>query len=635
MVVLRGGVVSWRNDAADALVGPFGAAWTGPAPAAALAAVRPGARRVPLRWTPPAGDPRWWRVSCSTLDENGPALLYELVDVTADGAPDDAADGPASARWRLGRVEAMAGIGSWTFDPASGVVEWSDALLRLFGLAPGTRLTLADYRRLLHPDDAPDVEAAISAALRERRPFTFTHRVLAGPQRAERVLECHGEVVAAAGEPVRLFGTARDITVQYQAQQELSYLAAHDPLTGIANRRRITSWLAECGLRPGGATLLLIDVDNFKDVNDLHGHATGDRVIRRVAATVATEVGPDGMLGRLGGDEFAVVLPVGDAAAGMALAKRLCAAVAATPVLDEMTTLRVTVSIGVSVALDDDVEASLAQADLALYAAKNAGRNRARLYADDQYDQAVRRVSLLRRVRTALDNGLMRLDAQPIVDLASGRTSRYELLIRLRDGHYPLLGPDDFLPAAERTDLVLRLDRWVLGRAVQALATPWARERALRLEVNVSARSLEDDELGAWILARLAAADVEPHRLGLEITETTAIGSVTAARALATRLTDAGCGFALDDFGAGFGSFSYLKNLPFTAVKIAGEFVRQLDRDPVDRALIAAVVGVAKQLGMRTVAEQVDRAALVEQLRAAGVDDGQGYHLGRPRPLAP
>ena len=160
----------------------------------------------------------------------------------------------------------------------------------------------------------------------------------------------------------------------------------------------------------------------------------------------------------------------------MALAERLCGAVATVPVLDDIGPLRVTVSIGVAVALDDDVEASLAQADLALYAAKSAGRNRARLYANDQYDQAVRRVSLLRRVRAALDQDLMQLDAQPIVDLATGRTSRYELLIRLRDGNYPLLGPVDFLPAAERTDLVLRLDRWVLERAIRALATPRARE---------------------------------------------------------------------------------------------------------------------------------------------------------------
>ena len=441
-------------------------------------------------------------------------------------------------------------------------------------------------------------------------------------------------IAGADGAPARLLGTARDVTVHHRAQQELAYLAEHDPLTGIANRPRITALLAELGRNPGGAALLVIDIDNFKDINDLHGHAAGDRVIRHVAATIIVEAGAAGVPGRLGGDEFAVVLPGADADDGMELANRLCAAVAAVPLMDDIWPLRVTVSIGVAVALDDDVEASLAQADLALYAAKSAGRNRVRPFSSDQYDQAVRRVSLLRRVQTALEQDKMQLDAQPIVDLATGRPSRYELLIRLRDGNFPLLGPVDFLPVAERTDLVLRLDRWVLERAVDALATPEARHRELRLEVNVSARSLEDDELGPWILARLAEADVEPRRLGVEITETTAIGSVTAARALATQLTAAGCGFALDDFGAGFGSFSYLKHVPFTAVKIAGEFVRQLDRDPVDRALVSAVVGVAKQLGLRTVAEQVDRPPLVGQLRLAGVDDGQGYFLGRPRPLS-
>jgi EAL domain-containing protein (putative c-di-GMP-specific phosphodiesterase class I) len=227
----------------------------------------------------------------------------------------------------------------------------------------------------------------------------------------------------------------------------------------------------------------------------------------------------------------------------------------------------------------------------------------------------------------------MTFDAQPIVDLRTGTVARHELLIRLRDGLEPVLGPAEFLPAAEQTDLVLHLDRWVLERAVAALATPWVRESHLQLEVNVSARSLDDAELGPWILAVLARAGVDPRRLGLEITETAAISSLDAARDLAGRLTRAGCGFTLDDFGAGFGSFSHLKHLPFTGIKIAGDFVRQLDREPVDRALVGAVVNVAHQMGITTVAEQVDRAELVHQLRRLGIDDGQGYHLGRPRPL--
>ena len=327
-----------------------------------------------------------------------------------------------------------------------------------------------------------------------------------------------------------------------------------------------------------------------------------------------------------------MIVPGGTAAAALALAERLCESVSAATAVDP--TLHVTVSIGVTpIAAGQTPDATLAHADLAMYAAKGAGRNRARLFSEAQYRAAAHRVSLLQRVGAALEEGTMRLHAQPIVDLQTGVAVRHELLIRLHDGLEPALSPADFLPPAERTDLVLDLDRWVLERAVQALANPRAQAAGLRLEVNVSARSLENPDLGRWVLELLKKSEVAPDRLGLEITETTAIKSLDAARLLATRLTEAGCGFALDDFGAGFGSFSYLKYLPFTTVKIAGEFVRQVDDDDVDRALVSAVVGVAHQLGMRTVAEQVDRPALVTHLRALGVDDGQGFHLGRPRPL--
>jgi diguanylate cyclase (GGDEF)-like protein len=638
LIIVRDGGITWFNEAAEALVGQHGGDWSSSGtPHALVTTISVGARRTPVRWPSPNGGTRWWLVTCSALEHGDHALLYEITDETAGVDADglDLDQGPVIARWRWARFEAMSGLGSWQLNVREDTIEWSGAMLRMVGREPGATLTYAEYIGMLHPDDAALFEARLDTALREVSAFSLTHRFFVAG-RIERIFECHGEVLAdARGVPSRVLGTTRDITEQHRAQLQLAYLAEHDPLTGIANRRRITSQLAAFGLAPGGAALVLIDIDNFKDINDLHGHAVGDRVIRRIAATVATEIGPEPLLGRLGGDEFAVVVPRCGAEHGVELAERLCDAVAVAPIMDDVGVLRVTISAGVAVALDDDVEACLAQADLALYEAKNAGRNRARLFATDQYDQAVRRVSLLRRIRAALDAGTMQLDAQPIVDLATGRISRYELLIRLRDGLYPLLNPSDFLPAAERTDLVLRLDRWVLVQAVRALATPSARESGLRLEVNISARSLEDSDLGRWILDSLKEAEVEPRRLGLEITETTAINSLHAARELATLLTEAGCGFALDDFGAGYGSFSYLKHLRFTAVKIAGEFVHQLDRDQVDRALVTAVVGVAKQLGMRTVAEQVDRPELVQQLRMVGVDDGQGYHLGRPAPLYP
>lgn len=631
LVVVQDGAARWLNDAARDLVAPHGGAWTGPAsPLHLLYAVRPGTRRAALRWPSPVGGTRWWEITCRLLDAAEPALLFEITDETARQHSDDGND-----RWRLSRLEAMAGIGSWDWDPLDNTVRWSDALLRLLGLPPGEPLDFATYRGLIHPEDVASVDAVLAEALRTGLPFSYTHRICRFDGAEVRTLECYGEVFTdAAGAPMRVLGTARDVTEQHRARAELAYLAEHDPLTGVANRRRLTARLEECLADARGAALLVVDVDRFKDVNDLRGHLAGDRVMRMLAVTLSARIEADALLGRLGGDEFALVVPACDARTALMLAEQLCADVRDSEVPGEDARLRVTVSIGVA-ALDPghDVESALARADLALYEAKAAGRDRARLYARDQYDQALRRVSVLERVRAGLDHGTMTFDAQPIVALRTGVATRHELLIRLRDGLEPALGPAEFLPAAERTDLVLRLDRWVLERAIAALATPWARESHLRLEVNVSARSLDDPELGAWILAVLQRADVQPQRLGLEITETAAIGSLDEARDLARALTGAGCGFTLDDFGAGFGSFSYLKHLPFTGIKIAGDFVRHVDSEPVDRALVGAVVGVAHQLGITTVAEQVDRPALVGELRALGVADGQGYHLGRPRPL--
>jgi diguanylate cyclase (GGDEF)-like protein/PAS domain S-box-containing protein len=623
----EGGEPAWLNESARRLVAAHGGRWDGPgSPAALLRGVGPGAVRATVRWPSPVGGTRWWRVDCRSLGEEA-RLLYEITDET--GRHDDG----RTDQWRFSRIEAIAGLGSWDWDPLDGRLLWSPALLQMFGLPPDHVMTHAEFRGMVHPADIHVIDEAMAQALRTCGPFSYTNRAVLHDG-TERVFECFGEVVPdASGAPLRVLGCTRDVTDQHRARAELAYLAHHDPLTGVANRRRMTARLAECS-QASGAVLLLLDVDRFKDVNDLRGHAVGDAVMTMLARVVTARL-PDGaLLGRLGGDEFAVIVPGADEEAGRALAEGLCAAVAREPVEATSPPLRVTVSIGVA-RLDPGQpgETALAHADLALYAAKAAGRNRAQVFVADQYDRAVHRVSVLQRVESALEGGMLALDAQPIVDLRSGAVTRHEALLRLRDGLEPALGPADFLPAAERTDLILRVDRWVLTRAIAALATPRSRARQVRLEVNVSGRSVRDAEIGPWILDELARARVAPWRLGLEITETAAVDCMDAARDLATTLIEAGCGFALDDFGAGFGSFSYLKNLRFTSVKIGGDFVQQIDDDRVDRALVTAVVGVGRQLGMTTVAEQIDRPPLVSLLRSLGVDHGQGYHLGRPQPL--
>ncbi len=629
LVVVREGALVWLNDAARDLVVAAGGTWSGPgSPLGVLAGVRSGAGRMPIRWPSPSGGTRWWQVAAGPLD--GGRTLYEITDET-----DRCGSGPTTAQWRLNHLERINRQGSWMWNLDDGTVEFSEALRVAAEWLPDVAHDRHGLVAGLHTDDRARLVAALDRAIERRGRFAVVVRgFLERARLVERVFEWRGEVLCdATGRPTRVLGTVRNITEQYHDRAELTFLAEHDPLTAVANRRRIGSRIADCAADPQGGALLMIDIDNFKDINDLRGHVVGDLIIRRVAAAVGAQIGPDALLGRLGGDEFAVIVPGGTVTAALALAERLCEAVSVATAVDP--TLHVTVSIGVApIAAGEACATALAHADLALYAAKGAGRNRARVFCEAHYRAAAHRVSLLQRVGAALEEATMRLYAQPIVDLRTGAAARHELLIRLRDGQEPPLSPADFLPPAERTDLVLDLDRWVLQHAVQALASPRAQAAGLRLEVNVSARSLENPDLGQWILELLKEAEVAPERLGLEITETTAIKSLDAARLLATRLTEAGCGFALDDFGAGYGSFSYLKYLPFTTVKIAGEFVRQVDDNAVDRALVSAVVGVAHQLGMRTVAEQVDRQALVKHLRALGVDDGQGFHLGKPRPLS-
>jgi diguanylate cyclase (GGDEF)-like protein len=626
------GRLVWANRVARQLLEAAGDGADGGVPGLPLEHAPPGAGPCEISWRGANGRHRWLEVSCRRFVPDGDIaalLLYEVADITARRNEIDRA---RNREWRLTRIEALARVGTWEWDLTTDKVTWSDELLKMFGYPLETELDYPTYRALLHPDDIGLIEDTLAEALRTAMPFSYTHRMYLPDRVTLRIFECYGEVFTdAAGRPVRMLGTAHDITNVRRTQDELAFLADHDPLTGLANRRAISSCLRE---PVAGGALLLIDVDNFKDINDLRGHAVGDEVMRSLATLLREQLCPRAVLGRIGGDEFAVVVAEGDAGHALTAADSLCDVVAGTPVFAGGAALHVTVSIGVAPrGPDDDCDVLFAHADLALYEAKNAGRNRARLFAPEQYHLAAHRVSALRRVHDALARGVMALDAQPIIDLATGAVSRYELLVRLRDGQRPALMPAEFLPAVERTDLILRLDRWVIERAVAALAAPSAQHAGLRLDINISGRSLEDATLGDWILGLLRRADVDPSRLGLEITETAAITSLEAARRLADRVTSAGCRFTLDDFGAGFGSFVYLKHLPFSAVKIAGEFVRQLDHEAADAVMVDAVVRVARGLDMTTIAEYVDREPLVATLRELGVDCGQGYHLGRPSPL--
>ncbi|WP_433274210.1 putative bifunctional diguanylate cyclase/phosphodiesterase [Actinosynnema sp. CS-041913] len=570
---------------------------------------------------------RWLEVACRPLG-SGEELLYRVVDVTAWRDRELEATHEADA---LRRAQVMGRMGTWEWHITEDRVVWSDTLLEMFGFPPGTLLDFDGYTALVHPDDLSMIQATLEEAMRSGAGFAYTHRMMLADRRTERWFECFGEIVTAEdGTPLRALGTAHDITRARRVHDELLALAEQDPLTGLANRRAVTRELERQLGSGGSGALLLLDLDNFKDVNDLRGHAVGDRLMKTLAGALRSRLSGSQLIGRLGGDEFAVVLPGCSSAEAALVADGLRDAVAALPLV--AASAHVTVSTGVAeFGAGDTWELVLANADLALYASKAAGRNRVTVYEPGHYADTAKRVSVMDRLRAALDGGGLALHAMPMVQLASGATLGHELLLRLEDGQHPYLGPAEFLPEAERSDLVLDIDRWVLSTAIDTLVRHPDRE--LRFNVNVSGRTLEDEDFGGFVLDRLATAGVVPGRLGLEITETAAVTNLDAARALALQLRGFGCRIVLDDFGSGFGSFVHLKHLPITGIKIDGEFVRGIDERSTDAVLVAGIVEIARGLGLSAVAEWVERPAQVETLTRLGVRVGQGFHLGRPVPL--
>lgn len=388
LVTTPDGQAVWSNQALRALLGVdpaiVGLAELPPLPPETVAAGRE------IAWTGPDGSRRLLGVTPRSLgkgtdgDGTPGLILYEFCDITLRHQYEKRTH---HREWRLSRVEALAKFGTWEWDLETDSVEWSEELLGMFGYPTGAHLDYHDCRALVHPEDVGLVESVLIEALQTTGPFTSTHRMYLADRVTQRWFECYGEVITdESGHPIRVLGTAHDITEQRRIQEELEYLAEHDPLTSLPNRRSIAAHLRErldC-YAPSGA-LLLVDIDHFRDINDLRGHMVGDTVLRSLPPLLAKWSDPRALLGRLSGDEFAIVLPDGDAASTLAAAESLCDAVARHPFVAEGAALRITVSIGAApLAPARDSEVLLANADLALHEAKRAGRSRARLLAPEQ-----------------------------------------------------------------------------------------------------------------------------------------------------------------------------------------------------------------------------------------------------------
>ncbi len=435
-----------------------------------------------------------------------------------------------------------------------------------------------------------------------------------------------------------------DMTESRRMVREVAHQASHDPLTGLFNRREFDQRLERAlnSNKTYGSqhALCYLDLDQFKIVNDTAGHRAGDELLKKLARLLESQVRDRDTVARLGGDEFGVLLDNCPLDKAVEIAEKIAAAVRNHKFSWEQRSYEIGASIGVVPIAGEaqTTEELLTQADVACYAAKDLGRNRVHVYEADVNGADPRHREILRAadIQTLVENDRFVLHYQPIYPLSRKRANkpwRYELLVRMRDFDDKIVHPVGFIPAAERYGYMHRIDRWVIETAFRDFSNLIPAEPGARISINLSGNSINDPEFLGYLAAQFERYKIAANRICFEITETAAIRNLDAARELMTKVKGFGGEFALDDFGSGLSSFTYLKTLPVDYLKIDGSFVRDIETDISDRAMVEAIHSVAETLKLRTVAEYVESAGCVEALKKIGIDYGQGFALGRPRPL--
>lgn len=449
---------------------------------------------------------------------------------------------------------------------------------------------------------------------------------------------------------VRKFDAARrHLQEQLASERELlAHHAVHDSLTGLPNRTllmdRLERLLPSAGRAPRSAdrrrpnfAVLFIDVDRFKAVNDVAGHHVGDELLVAVAGRLGAVIRDGDTLARLGGDEFVVLCPdlTEPASEATAVAERITAVMARPFCLAgarEEFFLSASVGVGVA-APGDTAESILSRADAAMYSAKRRGGSSHDVF-DDSIDSTLRRrPQLINDLHSAADNGQLSLHYQPVMHLGTDRVCSMEALARWEHPQFGAVAPDEFIPLAEESGLIVEIGRWVISRAFADCAGWQADKPGVAVAVNVSGRQFADAGLADHVAATLAATGLSPSEVILEITESVVIGNEASTAAALEALRKIGVRLAIDDFGTGYSSLAYLRQLPVQSVKVDRSFIAGIDAAEADIAFVAAMVDLAHSLGLEVVAEGVETAAELEVVRRTGCDDAQGYLLGRPAVL--
>ncbi|WGG53026.1 putative bifunctional diguanylate cyclase/phosphodiesterase [Rugamonas sp. DEMB1] len=544
----------------------------------------------------------------------------------------------AQSDLQLAKAQRLTAIGSWEWRVEADQFSWSAEMYRICAVAPGgARHDFAGLMALVHEADRARIGKALRAALRDGDGYDAEHRIVR-PDGSERIVHGKGSVSRdAEGRALAMSGTLQDITARKQAEARIDHLANYDALTDLPNRNllseRTTQLLAMARRSGQQLTMLFLDLDGFKFVNDCFGHPVGDGLLRAVARRLQGAIREGDTVARLGGDEFVFLLPgLADSMAAHQRAQDIVDAFA-VPFVVEQRELHISASVGVCIhpADGDSIDALLKNADVAMYHAKESGRNCFRFYAGAMSRRVEQRVALEHALRAAVEGGQFEVHYQPKIGLRDGRVGGVEALVRWRRPGHGMVPPDQFIGLAEDTGLIVPIGEWVL-RSACAQARAWHAMGfdQLSVAVNLSARQFGQHSVADLVRRALADSGLAPRHLELELTESVLMSDTDAMLRALRDIKALGVTLTLDDFGTGYSSLSYLKRFPIDVLKIDRSFVADVTSDPDAAMLTKSIILLAHALKMGTVAEGVETEGQLDFLADNDCDAVQGYYFSRP-----
>jgi diguanylate cyclase (GGDEF)-like protein/PAS domain S-box-containing protein len=543
-----------------------------------------------------------------------------------------------------------AGDWFWEFDSDMRLSYVSDRFEHITGIPPEefmgkTRREILAKQVIF--DDKLQQETHLTM-LSERKPYVIQCMWLHKDGSTRIIRDSGKPVFNLVGQFTGYRSTVADITVSYHLTKQLDYQKTHDPLTGLRNRRtfeKSLSALIESVSVEHGAehVLCLIDLDQFRIINESCGHLAGDELLRQLGNLFYKEIRKVDLLARLGGDEFGLIMEYCPISQANSLVEKLCKLVEEHKFSWNNNSFRLSISAGLVPINEHSKTAAdvMIAADAACYAAKKLGRNRVHIYQEN--DAALVRlhsdITWVTNINRALEKERFCIYYQPIVpvDISEERDRKansYEIFIRMLGKNDDLIMPGEFLPAAEMYDLSEKLDRWMIRNTLRWLSSnPMHLEKLKHCFINLSGKSIGDEGFLSWLKGVFIDYGVAPEKICFEVTETSAIANLTDAIYFINELKKIGCLFAIDDFGTGFSSFTYLKNLPADFLKIDGEFVKNILENKVDMSLVKSISEIGKIMGKKVIAEFVENMETAEALKGLGVDFIQGYAISKPKPL--